>query len=208
MDALAQQLTYLQAEFDACQIRPKLHQHQITVYSLLIEIANKASSMEEYLQHTENNPDLDIPRAQQLDRYANIQAVYHGLGDSVRAKITNAMFAAVQQATDAPSMVQKTHAAKQLTATEALAQEQTLQLVPALASALLAWRTEPDSQEKQTKQTEIIHLWHILAKRYPQTTWTQLCQQTPYRFRLPFCKPQLQILETWLQEAIENTSLS
>lgn len=195
-----EQKRYLELRLAACRHRPELHAHSIAAYEHNLRALAASPSLGAYLAYTDNL--FEVCRAEWLDwRYNNLR-IYASLGDAAKARTAKLQYDAGHSATghaDFSTAVCASHAEAAQHEANAGTAEGTLAL---LVTGLLDWHVETNTAVRGALLDKVDALWSTLRNADPSCTWQRLRSYPPYRDRLPFSDDALDVIGTWLHEAI------
>ncbi len=201
--ALREQLRYLELRLAGCEVRPELNREQIAAYRLHIEIARESRDVVEYYAAVESRGlGFATARAEWLDRYHAMGALYRSLGDFGKLQAARISYETGVSAADAADFVGHLTRGKYRAAPLRIAAETSESMVSSLIITLLEWAVESDEDSKRDKRATVASHWGMIRSSDPRCTWERMTRHPPYRHRIPFSDPGMATLGELLRQAV------
>ena len=202
-EPLNEQIRYLELRLAECLARPLMHTRQIAAYRQQVALASAESTGLGYLRSmVETGTTMEITRAEWLDRYRNWAEIYRALGDEVRVGTAQANWQAAESAGAGPELMSALLHVKGQSSLREHASDANLSCLHSLVATLLEWRVVEAKPYRREYARTCTALWTTMQRNDPGCTWQRLCEYPPYRSRLPFARPQLRVLGSWLEQIV------
>jgi hypothetical protein len=197
IDPLAELKAYLAARITEYSSSPGLCAESIAEYRRLLSVAE--TSPGDYMK--EASDMFASAKAEQLDRYAAMVALYRELGIDGCAGAYGMILEAVRKSTGYADMnynIGRAHDDARPLINRETAKRDTL---AGLIGALLYHRVSVESKRAESREA-VRKLWRELQSLDPGVTWEKITATAAYRRCLYYDSEHLGMIGSWLAEAI------